>query len=216
MKYDLVIFDLDGTLLDTLEDLAGAANTAMARFGFPPRSLDDIRRFIGNGVVWLIRQCAPEGTPDEVIQAALAEFKIQYAQHVNDRTRAYPGVTDLLRALRNAGLHTAVNSNKMDAAVQRLCSEHFGALIETALGEKHGIPKKPAPDGALYLMRAFDAAAERTIYVGDGETDLQTARAAGIDSIWVSWGFRKREELADLNIRASANTVEQLRRLILG
>lgn len=200
MKYSLVIFDLDGTLLDTLEDLAAAANGALACHGFPSRDMDEIRRFVGNGVARLIRRAVPEGTSDEICQSVLADFRRRYARDLNVRTRPYPGVPELLKRLREASVPAAVNSNKPDAAVQALCDAHFGSLITAALGERPEIAKKPAPDGALRLMRTVQAAAERTLYVGDGESDLLTAQNAGTDAAWVSWGFRTREELGGLAV----------------
>ena len=134
---------------------------------------------------------------------------------MNDRTRPYPGIPELLQALRDAGVKTAVNSNKMDTATQALCAAHFPGLLDCVLGEKADIPKKPAPDGALMLIQKLGARPERTLYVGDGDTDVLTAQNAGIDGAWVSWGFRKAEELAGLAISRRFDNVEALRRFIL-
>ncbi len=215
MKYDLVIFDLDGTLLNTLADLTDAANHALAAAGMPPRTQEDVRRFIGNGVARLMRLSAPEGTPEDVLAALLADFKARYTAHVNDRTLPYPGVPELLASLRATGIHTAINSNKVDSATRQLWRAHFPEHIELALGERPDIPKKPAPDGAQRLMAHFGASPARTLYVGDGDADILTAANAGIDGAWVSWGYRRPEELADLHIPRRFDTVEALQAFLL-
>ena len=186
MKYDLVIFDLDGTLLDTLQDLTDAVNCALSEASMQTRSLDFTRRAIGNGVLRLIRAAAPEGTDEDALASLLAAFKARYLAHVNDATLPYPGIPELLDALRTAGIHTAINSNKVDSATRLLWKAHFPDAIELALGEQAGTPKKPAPDGALHIMAAFGATPERTLYVGDGEADILTAQNAGVDCAWVS------------------------------
>lgn len=215
MKYDLAIFDLDGTLLDTLEDLTRAANHALAGAGLPTRTAEQVRRAIGNGVARLIRQSLPEGTPDDTCAALLAEFRAYYAAHLNDRTLPYPGIPGLLGALRAAGTHVAVNSNKPDAATRLLCGSHFGGLVELALGERPDVAKKPAPDGALRIMAAFGAEPGRTIYIGDSDTDIRTAENAGTDAAWVSWGYRRAEELAGLALPRRFDAVEDLSRFLL-
>ncbi len=215
MNYELVIFDLDGTLLDTLDDLAVAADHALAGAGFPTRSREEVRRLIGNGVARLIRGAVPEGTPEAVCQRVLADYRAYYAAHVNVRTRPFPGVPELLRDLRGAGVRIAVNSNKPDAAVRALCQAHFGDLIDLALGERGDMPKKPAPDGARHILDALGVAAERALYVGDGDTDLLTAQNAKLDAAWVSWGYRRADELGDFQIPRAFGSAEALRRFIL-
>ena len=210
MKYDLVIFDLDGTLLNTLGDLTQATNHALAEAGFPARTEEQVRRAIGNGVARLLRQSAPEGTPEETQASLLAAFKAYYLSHVNDRTLPYPGIPELLAALREKGVHVAVNSNKVDDATRLLCDSHFGGLVELALGERSGMPRKPDPTGARHVMQSFGAAPERTVYVGDGDADLKTAANAGIDAAWVSWGYRRPEELDGLAIPRRFDAVAAL------
>ncbi|MBR2698653.1 MAG: HAD family hydrolase [Clostridia bacterium] len=216
MKYALVIFDLDGTLLNTLDDLADAANAALEAYGFPPRTTEEIRTFVGNGVSRLIRRAVPEGTDEAVAAGVLARFKAIYMEHVNDKTVPYPGILALLRALNDRGVRCAVNSNKVDNAVQLLCTEHFDGLLSMALGEREGIPRKPAPDGARYIMERLRVRPENTLYVGDGEADLRTAQNAGIDCAWVSWGYRRPDELVGLDIPNRCDSAGQLRSLILG
>ena len=215
MRYDLVIFDLDGTLLDTLQDLAAAANAALRRAGFDPRTVDEVRRFIGNGVAALIRRAVPAGTSDEVCARVLEDFRREYLRNLNVRTAPFPGVTDMLKDLRAAGILTAVNSNKVDDAVQLLCKAHFPGLLNAALGEREDILKKPAPDGALWLMERLRVDQGRALYVGDGDSDLQTARNAGLDCAWVSWGYRRRDELGGLQTPLTFDAVPDLRNYIM-
>ena len=215
MKYELVIFDLDGTLLNTLDDLAASANRALARAGFPARSTEEVRRFIGGGVSRLIHRAVPEGTPEIVCEAVLSDFKRDYTENVNVHTRPYPGIAELLVRLRAAGVRTAVNSNKVDNATQLLCRAHFEGLLDMALGEVAGIPKKPAPDGARRIMEALNIAPDKALYVGDGDADLLTAQNAGIDCAWVSWGYRRREELKGLDIPRAFDDVDSLSDFIL-
>ena len=216
MKYDLVIFDLDGTLLNTLDDLADAAAQALSEAGLPARSREEIRKSIGGGVKQLIRKVAPAGIDEAGCAALLERFKAIYAANVNVHTLPYPGITELLEALHAAGVRTAINSNKVDAASRALSNAHFGSLIDVVLGERPDIAKKPAPDGAERIMRMLDAAPERTLYVGDSDTDITTALNAGVDSAWVSWGYRTLDELADLEISYRFDTAEALRDFILG
>lgn len=215
MKYDLVIFDLDGTLLDTLNDLADAANAALTAFGYPARTVEEVRAFIGNGVGNLIKRSVPQGVGEDAVAAVLRRFKAVYTENVNVRTRPYPGIVALLETLNARGVKCAVNSNKVDNAVQLLCDAHFKGLLSLALGEREGIPRKPAPDGAEYIMRALGVKPRRTLYVGDGETDIMTAQNAGIPCAWVSWGYRRRDELLGLHIPRACGDADELGGLIL-
>ena len=216
MKYSLVIFDLDGTILNTLEDLAEAVNHALENAGHPTRTTEEVRRFIGNGAARLIRLSLPEGADQAEQEAVLKEFKTWYNAHVNVHTKPYTGMPGLLGDLKAAGIAVAVNSNKPDDAVDMLCRAHYDGLFAMTRGEVAGVPKKPAPDGALAIMNALGVPAERTLYVGDGDADILTARNAGIDGAWVSWGYRRREELEGLDIPRAFESVEQLRHFLLG
>ena len=215
MRYDLVIFDLDGTLLDTVEDLAAAVNHALAKRALPARSLEDVRRFIGDGVANLIRRAVPEGTDPTLCADVLADFRRYYFQHVDVHTHPYPGIDALLDDLAAAGIVAAVNSNKVDEAVNALIRAHFGPRVALALGERPDTPKKPAPDGVYAILDALGVTGDRALYVGDGEADLLTAKNAGVDCAWVSWGYRRAEELAEMEIPHRFDSVAALRDFIL-
>ena len=215
MKYNLVIFDLDGTVLDTLQDLANAVNHAMEVHSFPAHSVENVRIMVGNGVANLIRRAVPAGTSEEEIAQTLADFKAYYRDHVNVCTRPYPGILDMLAALKDAGVKVGINSNKYDAALQSLCHIHFEGLYDMAAGECETTPKKPDPTAARRMMAAFGASAEETIYIGDSNVDLETAKNAGIDSAWVSWGFRREEDMAGIDIPRAFHTAQELLAFLL-
>lgn len=195
--YRAVIFDLDGTLLDTLDDLTKAVNDSLALHHLPLRSRQEIRDFVGNGVARLISRAVPEGTADRLTTAVLSDFKEFYTRCYRDRTRPYDGIPSLLEELRRRGIRTGIVSNKFDAAVKDLSSHYFPSLIEVAVGEREaeGIRKKPAPDTLLLAMAQLEVLPRETLYVGDADTDILTARAAEVDCISVTWGFRDKEFL---------------------
>ena len=216
MRYELVIFDLDGTLLDTLDDLTQAVNHALGLQHFPPRSREEVRRLIGNGIASTVRRAIPEGSGDGAFQRALSDFRGYYLDHVNVFTRPFDGIPALLDDMKSAGVQAAVNSNKLDSATQALCAAHLPDRLACILGERPEIPKKPAPDGAFHIMRQLDADPGRTLYVGDGEADIQTAINAGIDCAWVSWGYRRPSELGGLTIPRAFDSVQVLGDFLLG
>lgn len=212
MKYDSVIFDLDGTLLDTLEDLADSMNYALSAHNMKERTLDEIRAFVGNGMLNLARKAVPEGTDEEVINAVLATFKAHYADHSQDKTKPYDGIIPLLSSLKERGIPTAVVSNKADYAVQLLMPKYFGDLIDVAIGELEGVARKPEPDTVHLAMKRMGV--KNPVYVGDSEVDVLTAKNAGIDGIFVTWGFRSKKELilagaSDDSIVKSAKELEE-------
>lgn len=182
-----ILFDLDGTLLDTLEDLRDAANYALSRFACPERSLEEVRSFVGNGAGLLIRRALPGGTDDPDWQAVLPVFREYYDAHCRIKTAPYVGIPEALSALR-ARYPLAIVSNKPDSAVKRLCGAYFGDIF--ARGEAEDCPRKPAPDMLFQAMKAIGA--DRAIYVGDSEVDVETARNAGMPCLSVLWGFRDR------------------------
>lgn len=194
---DTVIFDMDGTLLDTLEDLRDAVNEGLSVKGYPPRSLSEIRQFVGNGVGVLLRKAVPEGTSEKDMEVCLEAFKAHYAKHWQDKTKPYEGILKLLEDLRASGKKTAVISNKYDEAVVQLCKDYFPGLFDAARGERAGVPRKPAPDGIYSILEELGAAKEQAVYVGDSEVDMETAKNAGLVSVGVTWGFRDRELLEE-------------------
>ena len=190
MPYQTAVFDLDGTLLDTLEDLYLATNHALTLHGLPLRSRDEVRMFVGNGVEMLIRRAVPAGTDEETTLAVLADFKSTYAAICEDHTRPYDGIPEMLTALRERGIRVAVVSNKFDAATKKLCEKYFGDLVEVAIGERAGVRKKPAPDTVHEALRELGVTAEGAVYIGDSDVDIRTAENCGMPCISVTWGLR--------------------------
>ena len=194
--YSVYIFDLDGTLLDTLQDLANSVNYALRKHDMPEHSIDDIRRFVGNGVRKLMERAVPEGEQNPQFEATFATFRQHYMEHSLDTTRPYDGIPELLRALKQKGCRLAVVSNKMMEATQELCA-HFFPEIEVAIGEHEaeGIRKKPAPDTVREALRLLGVGTENAVYVGDSDVDIMTARNSGLPCVSVLWGFRDRDFL---------------------
>ena len=190
-----ILFDLDGTLLDTLEDLLDATNYALGVHGFPHRTLAELRRFVGNGAYNQMRLSVPEGTHPETIQAVLNTYKPYYTAHCQNKTRPYPGIPEALAALQEK-YPIAIVSNKPDVAVKALCEEYFPGIY--ALGEDPDCPRKPAPDMVFKAMKAIGA--EKCIYVGDSEVDVLTAKNADVPCVAVLWGFRDREDLEGADV----------------
>lgn len=212
--YKAVLFDLDGTLLDTLDDLCDAVNVALTEHGYPARTREEVRLFVGNGVEMLLRRALPAGTPDARVFEALASFRADYNRRNRNRTCPYPGIPALLAALRAAGVAVGVVSNKYDAAVRELCDYYFPSLVDISVGERAGVAKKPAPDSLLFAMEQLGVGADETVYVGDSEVDVETARAAGMPCISVLWGLRDREVIARAGATTFAATVEELSALL--
>jgi len=197
MRYQTYVFDLDGTLLDTLGDLAASTNYALRTYGMPEHSLDDVRRFVGNGVRVLMERAVPQGADNPQFEAAFQTFREHYMQHSLDTTKPYDGIIETLEALKAEGCRLAVVSNKMMAATQELCRHFFRDTIEVAIGEHEaqGIRKKPAPDTVNEAFRQLGVGKERAVYVGDSDVDILTARHSGLPCISVLWGFRDRDFL---------------------
>ncbi len=193
-KYKTIIFDLDGTLLDTLEDLKNSVNFALGNAGLKERSLEEVRKFVGNGVRRLMELAVPDGEDNPDFSRILADFKEHYKVHCNDKTAPYPHIMELLAELKKRGYKMAIVSNKFYGAVQELKKLYFEDYISVAIGEKEGIRKKPAPDTVLEAMKELESKKEDTVYVGDSEVDIATAKNTGLDCIAVAWGFRTKEE----------------------
>ncbi len=215
MAYKLAIFDLDGTILDTLEDLADAMNYALGEHGYPGRTIEEVRCFVGNGIRKLIERAVPAGLAKEEIDRVHETFSVYYQQHCADKTRPYEGVLPLLERLRAAGCLTAVVSNKADAAVQPLCRRYYNGLFDYAVGERTGIRRKPDPDSVQEVLRRLQVEAADAVYIGDSEVDIQTAKNAGLDSIIVTWGFRDRDYLESQGGRRFVDRPEEIEQIIL-
>jgi phosphoglycolate phosphatase len=196
-QYHTYIFDLDGTLLDTLDDLAAAVNYALRSYGMPEHSREDVRRFVGNGVRMLMIRAIPDGERNPQFEEVFSTFRQYYLEHSLDRTRPYDGIPEMLARLKQRGCRLAVVSNKFDAATKELCRHFFADTIEVAVGEHEaeGIRKKPAPDTVNEALSQLGVDRLDAVYVGDSDVDLQTARNAGLPCISVLWGFRDKDFL---------------------
>jgi HAD hydrolase, family IA, variant 1 len=193
--FNTYIFDLDGTLLNTLNDLAASTNHALRMSGMPERTVEQVRMFVGNGVHKLIERAVPEGTNREQIEAVYDEFRKYYMLHGLDSTNPYNGVPEMLAELKQRGKKMAIVSNKFYAATQELAHHFFGGIIDVAIGERDTIRKKPAPDTVFEALRMLEVEREGAVYVGDSDVDILTARNAGLPCISVLWGFRDRDFL---------------------
>ena len=213
--YHTAIFDLDGTLLDTLQDLADSTNYALALHRMPARTAEEVRRFVGNGVGLLIHRAVPQGTDPELENQVLKDFRAHYLINMEHKTAPYPGVLELLDQLRAAGIHTAVVSNKFDGAVKGLCQAYFGDRVEVAIGESQGVARKPAPDTVFRALAELGAQAEGAVYIGDSDVDIQTAKNAGLPCISVSWGLRDQDFLSAHGAATIVATRAELARLLL-
>ncbi len=215
MKYKLVIFDLDGTVLDTLFDLYSSVNCSLREYSLPERSIEEIRSFVGNGIRLLIERAVPENIDDALTDKVFEFFKLHYKEHSCDNTKPYDGVVRLIKALKSNEIKIAVVSNKADFAVKNLVKKYFDGMFDFAVGEREGIAKKPAPDSVLEAIKAFNAEKDEALYVGDSEVDIDTAKNAGIDCIAVSWGFRDEEELKKHNAPVISKCPSELLNLII-
>lgn len=215
MAYKAAIFDMDGTLLNTLDDLAASTNAALAAHGMPLRTTDEVRRFVGNGIPNLIRRAVPAGTDEATQRAVFDTFCANYAVHDADTTAPYPGIIGLLEHLRAQGVLCAVVSNKGDFAVQALVEHYFDGLFGFAVGEREGIRRKPAPDTVFAALEALGVEPGEAVYVGDSEVDVATAQASGLDCIAVTWGFRSVECLLEAGATTLVSTADELAAAIL-
>lgn len=197
MKYDLLVFDMDGTILDTLEDLKNSMNHTLRLHNMPERTLDEIRSFVGNGIRRLIELAVVPGTSTEKQDAIYRDYMAYYKEHCADDTKPYDGIIDAIRHLRSLGYKTAVVSNKAHPAVLELCDQYFTGLFDLAIGETPEVARKPAPDMVHMALKHFGVPKERAVYIGDSDVDVATARNSELDMIAVDWGFRSRECLIE-------------------
>lgn len=210
MAVRAILWDLDGTLLDTLGDLAASVNAALKKEHMPERTLEEVRSFVGNGVKVLMERAVPQDASPEEKERALSAFLAHYAQHSNDTTCPYPGVMEALDALALRGVKMGVVSNKVDFAVRQLCELYFGSRMQVTVGDDPSRRRKPAPDSLLAAMKLLGVSAEETVYVGDSDVDVETARNAGVRCIAVSWGFRSRECLEAAGAAHIAGSAQEL------
>ena len=213
-KIDTVIFDMDGTVLDTLQDLADAVNAALKAFGMPERIIDEVRAFVGNGVRRLLELSVPDGFANPRFEEVFAKFREYYGVHCNDKTKAYDGILPLLRELEKEGYGLAIVSNKLDSAVKELNEIYFEGIVKVAIGEVEGIAKKPAPDMVEKALRELGKTKETAVYVGDSDVDLMTARNVGLPCISVLWGFREEGFLKEQGARYFAKAPAEIPKLI--
>ena len=205
----LVLFDLDGTLLDTLGDLTAAVNHILAELGYPRRSHEEVRSYLGNGARDLLKLSLPCAVDDALFEEYLEKYKKYYNAHSKIETKPYAGVVELLTELKNRGVCTAVVSNKPDVATKSLCQEYFGDLIDLAIGDRADIVRKPAADPILFAMKTLGC--ETAVHVGDSDVDVETAKNAGIPCVAVTWGFRDRDVLEDAGAEYFAADADELR-----
>lgn len=209
-----ILFDLDGTLLNTLTDLANCVNYALNANQLPQRTTAEIRAFLGNGIRNLIEKSVPRDTTTALTDKVFQAFKAYYLEHSLDFTAPYEGIRELLAILKKRGVKMGIISNKVDAAVQQLNRQFFETYMDIAIGEREGVRRKPAPDSLLFAMEALNATAETTLYVGDSEVDYETAKAAHLRCALVTWGFRDESELRTLNADFYINKAEELVELV--
>ena len=214
MKYRLIIFDLDGTLLDTLDDLTDGVNFALRSLSMKERSRSEVLSFVGNGNRVLMERSVPEGTDPETSAVALQKFHEYYSCHYADRTRPYDGIDQLLAELKAMGYLLAVISNKVDYAVQDICRIYFDGIFDFAIGDREGIRRKPASDPVDLCLKELNVRAEQALYIGDSEVDLATAANAGVECLSVDWGFRQHEVLVEAGARTIVSSPDEIKEYI--
>lgn len=214
--YNPVIFDLDGTLLNTLGDLADAGNYALKSAGYPTHPEERFKTFVGNGIPNLIRRMLPENASDNEIQCVHTLFSEYYAAHKADRTAPYDGITELLSELKSRGITVLCNTNKQHKYSEQLVQDYFGNLITELCADSGRFPRKPSPEAAVYLAEKYFKNGCKPLYIGDSSVDMQTAKNAGFDVCGVLWGFRTKEELSQYNPTFLAENAAQLREFIFG
>lgn len=216
MKYELVIFDMDGTILNTLLDLTDSVNAVLAENGFPEKTEQQVRSYLGNGLLALARLSLPQGCDEGTVERVFSQLKDYYAGHCAIRTCPYDGILPLIRRLKAGGVKVAVVSNKIDEAVQSLCVDYFESIFDFAIGERPGMNKKPSPDPVFAVLDTMGFKREQAVYVGDTEVDIATAKNAGMDCIAVDWGFRNRDYLETLGAEYLISDPAAIADIVLG
>lgn len=215
MRYKAVLFDMDGTVLDTLDDLADSVNHSLKQFSLPEVSRFQVSQSLGNGAAYLIRQCLPKNTPDALFEQVLAFYKPWYAAHCRIKTKPYAGILPLMEELRAAGVRQAIISNKPDSAVQELAEAFFPGLMDVVIGESSAVRRKPSPDTVLAAAEKMGIAVPGCVYIGDTEVDVETSHNAGMDCIAVTWGFRTEEQLRAAGAAPIVHTPAELKEKLL-
>ncbi|MEG1835214.1 MAG: HAD family hydrolase [Oscillospiraceae bacterium] len=215
MNKKAIIFDLDGTLLNTLDDLRDSTNFALLKSGFKKRTNDEIRCFVGNGILKLVERAMPQNSSKQETIQCYNDFCEHYKKNMENKTAPYDGIIEMLKSLYEAGYKMAIVTNKADFAAQQLCTKLFGNYIKTIVGSVDERPNKPAPDGVYYAMEQMKVTKEETIFIGDSEVDIETANNAGIDSIGVLWGFRNSDDLAKVGVKLTVKTAKELQKKLL-
>lgn len=195
MNITTILFDMDGTLLDSIEDIADSLNKTLTEFHLPTRTLKDITSFVGNGAKFLVEKSIPSSTPESIKQEFLLAYKKEYLNNLQNKTKPYDGIIELLEQLCQKGYKLGIISNKPDAGVKSLSQTYFGSYVQSSIGESITTKRKPAPDGIYKSLEELQSSKEESIYVGDSEVDILTSQNAGIPCIGVTWGFRSRETL---------------------
>lgn len=210
-----VVFDLDGTLLDTLGDLAGSVNYALRKHGLPECSLQEVRSFLGNGIVRLMQNAVKNAVEGVAFEEVFQTFRSHYLEHCLDTTQPYPGILPMMEKLRESGVKIAIVSNKLHPAVQELNRRFFADLVTSAVGESETVRRKPHPDGVLKALEELGSRPEEAVYVGDSEVDWETARQAGLRCVLVLWGFRDEDFLRGLpGVQAYLKSPDDLLRVV--
>ncbi|MDO4491273.1 MAG: HAD family hydrolase [Lachnospiraceae bacterium] len=215
MSFKAAVFDLDGTILDTIDDLADTMNYVLERNGYPLRSRDEVQARVGNGILNLIRRALPEEVSPDRQQELLLQFKEHYGKHCADKTKPYEGIMELLQTLKEKGISLVVVSNKADFAVKELCQQYFPGIFDVTVGEREGVRKKPAPDSVQEVLHSLPCSAEEAVYIGDSEVDVQTALNVPMAGIFVTWGFRTPETLLQAGAKKLVQKPEELLQEIL-
>lgn len=216
MNKKIIIFDMDGTLLNTLEDLTDSTNFMLSQFNYPIKNIEQIKNFVGNGVYKLIERAIPQGKQNNNFDKCVEIFKQHYKNNMYNKTTLYNGIENMLKKLKQDNFIIAVASNKFDLAVKDLCKKYFTNLIDCAYGEneKQGINKKPSPDIVFKILEQYNLTPQKAIYVGDSEVDIQTAKNCGIDCISVSWGFKTKEFLTKNGAKNIIDTPDEIFKFI--
>lgn len=215
MKYELAIFDLDGTILNTLDDLADSLNHVLAEHGFPQHTADEVRMMVGNGIFNLITRALPDKTEQTTVETVYNDFNKYYKLHSADKTKPYEGIIEMLEQLKSSGVKLAVVSNKADYAVQDLCDKYFCGIFDAVAGEKAGVPKKPAPDAVNNILVKLGIERKKSVYIGDSDVDLQTAENSEMDCIAVNWGFREEKLLREKGADCIVSSPNEIVKIII-